>query len=34
MTRMFIKFHGTRVLLVGVTAVGALLCAGFFDGPH
>jgi hypothetical protein len=29
-----IRILGMRALVVGMTVVSALLCGGFFDGPH
>ncbi len=34
MTKLFIKIQGTRALIAGSTVAAALMCAGFFDGPH
>jgi len=28
------RLQSTRVVVVGLTVVAALVCGGFFDGPH
>jgi len=32
--KLFVRLNCTRAALVGITVVAALVCGGFFDGPH
>ncbi len=34
MAKLFVKLTSTRAAVVGLTVVAALVCGGFFDGPH
>jgi hypothetical protein len=34
MAKLFLKVKGSHALVIGLTVVAALSCAGFFDGPH
>jgi hypothetical protein len=31
---MIMRLQSTRAVVVGLTVVAALVCGGFFDGPH
>jgi hypothetical protein len=32
--KLFTRIQSTRTFVVGLTVVAALVCGGFFDGPH
>jgi hypothetical protein len=32
-TRIFMRIHGTRALVIGMAILGAVIAGGFFDGP-
>jgi hypothetical protein len=33
MTKIFIRIHGTRALVIGLAVLSAMIAGGFFDGP-